>query len=87
MIDILTNKAHAKNAKDDHTKMLTSSELMILSRWVDSNYQFYGSYYGRRHRRWATADPKAPSYDPKKDFRRKATAAEALSAIAPKWHR
>jgi hypothetical protein len=87
MIDILTDKAHKKNAKDDHTKMLTARELMILSRWVDSNYQFYGSYYGRRHRRWATADAKVPSYDPKKDFRRKATPTEALSNRAPKWHR
>ena len=87
MIDILTKKAHPKNAKDDHTKMLTANELMILSRWVDANYQFYGSYYGRRHRRWATADPKNPSYDPKKDFRRKATAAEAISNRAPKWHK
>jgi len=77
MIDILTNKAHPKNAKDDHTKMLTVREMMILCRWVDSNYQFYGSYYGRQHGRFAK----------NKDFRRKPTAAEAVSNIAPKWHR
>jgi hypothetical protein len=87
MIDLLTNKSHKKNAKDDHSKMLTPREMMILSRWVDSNYQFYGSYYGRRNARWAKADPKNPSYDPVRDFRRKATAAEAISNRAPKWHK
>jgi len=87
LIDVLTKKAHPKNAKDDHTKMLNASELMILSRWVDSNYQFYGSYYGRRNAAWAKPDPRKPQYNPKTDFRRKATAAEALSNVAPKWHR
>jgi len=77
MIDILTSKAHAKNKKDDHTKMLTPREMMILSRWVDANYQFYGSYYGRQSARFAKD----------KDFRRKATAAEAISNVAPKWHK
>ena len=77
MIDILTSKAHAKNKKDDHTKMLTPREMMILSRWVDANYQFYGSYYGRQSARFAKD----------KDFRRKATAAEAISNVAPEWHK
>jgi hypothetical protein len=57
--------------------MLTPRELMILSRWVDANYQFFGSYYGRRNGRFAKT----------KDFRRKATAAEAISNVAPKWHK
>jgi len=86
MIDILTNKAHAKNAKDDHTKMLTAREMMILCRWVDTNYQFYGSYYGRQHGRWAKPDPRNPSYNTA-DFRRKPTFVEAVSKSAPKWHR
>ena len=86
MVDMLTNKAHPKNAKDDHTKMLTSREMMILCRWVDTNYQFYGSYYGRHHGRWVKPDPGKPSYKPA-DFRRKATFAEAVSNSAPKWHR
>ena len=86
MMNILTQKAHPKNKKDDHTKMLTAREMMILSRWVDTNYQFYGSYYGRHHSRWANKDPKNPSYDPA-DFRRKPTAAEAISNIAPEWHK
>ena len=86
MIDILTNRAHPKNAKDDHTKMLTAHQLMILSRWVDTNYQFYGSYYGRRHARWVKPDPRKPSYDPA-DFRRKPAFTEAIGNRAPKWHR
>ncbi len=87
MMALLTNAADPKNAKDDHTGMLAARELMILRRWVDSNYQFYGSYYGRRHSAWATkADPAKPGYKPA-DFRRKATFAEAISNRAPVWHR
>ena len=75
---LLTDAAHPKNAKDDHSKMLTERELMILSRWVDSNYQFYGSYFGRHHPQWVKPDPAVPAYNPA-DFRRKATFAEATS--------
>ena len=57
VIGVLTNPADAKNAKDDHCKMLSAMELMILCRWVDSNYQFYGSYFGRQHPQWVNADP------------------------------
>ena len=49
---MLTDPAHPKNAKDDHSQMLTPMELMILSRWVDTNYQFYGTYFGRQHPQW-----------------------------------
>ncbi|MEE9602102.1 MAG: hypothetical protein V3V75_02265, partial [Thermoguttaceae bacterium] len=86
LIDVLTDSAHAKNAKDDHSDMLTKNELMILSRWVDSNYQFYGSYFGRRHSQWVNQDPGIPAYDPA-DFRRKSTFEEATNFFAPKWHR
>jgi len=86
LIDVLTKRAHPKNAKDDHTRMLTDREMMVLSRWVDTNYQYYGSYYGRRHSRWAKADPKDPAYAPA-DFRRKPTFAEAIHNRAPKWHK
>ena len=87
LIDILTNPKHPKNAKDDHTKMLTAREMMVLCRWVDSNYQFYGSYYGRQHSHWADKpDPGKPAYNPA-DFRRKPTFAEAISDRAPEWHR
>jgi cytochrome c553 len=86
MIDMLTNPKHPKNAKKDHSKRLTKMELMRMIRWADSNYQFYGSYYGRQHPIWQNADEKNPAYDPA-DFRRKATFEEAISNRAPKWHR
>jgi hypothetical protein len=86
MVAVLTDAAHPRNAKDDHTKMLTERELMILCRWVDSNYQYYGSYFGRHHPQWVNKDPKNASYDPA-DFRRKATFEEATGFLAPPWHR
>ncbi len=66
--------------------MLSEMELMILSRWVDSNYQFYGSYFGRQHPQWVNSDPGNPAYNPA-DFRRKATFDEATGFLAPLWHR
>jgi hypothetical protein len=86
LIAVLTDPADPKNAQDDHSKMLTEMEMMILSRWVDSNYQFYGSYFGRYHPQWVKRDPKIPDYDPA-DFRRKATFTEATGFLAPPWHR
>jgi hypothetical protein len=86
MVALLIDAKHPKNAKDDHSKMLTERELMVLCRWVDSNYQFYGSFFGRHHPQWVNQDPKNPSYDPA-DFRRKATFEEATGFLAPPWHR
>ncbi len=86
LVALLTQPHHPKNARDDHTTMLTAIELMILCRWVDSNYQFYGAYFGRHHPRWAGADPAHPTYSPA-DFRRKPTFDEAIAFLAPAWHR
>ncbi|MFC1597074.1 hypothetical protein ACFL5Q_03925 [Planctomycetota bacterium] len=86
MIEVLTDSAHAKNAEEDHSEMLTEMELMILSRWVDTNYQFYGTYFGRHHPNWVKPDPAKPSYDPA-DFRRRPTFEEAIGFFAPEWHR
>jgi hypothetical protein len=86
MIDMLTKSGHPKNAKDDHSKMLTEMEMMLLTRWVDTNYQFYGSYFGRHHPQWVNPDPAVPAYRPA-DFRRKPTFEEATSISAPPWHR
>lgn len=86
LVAILTDPAHPKNAQDDHTKMLTPMERMRLCRWVDTNYQFYGTYFGRHHAQWVNADPNIPEYDPS-DFRRKATFEEAIQFLAPTWHR
>jgi hypothetical protein len=86
MLALLTNSAHPKNAKDDHSKMLSEMELMRLSRWVDSNYQYYGSYFGRHHPQWVNPDPAVSAYNPA-DFRRQPTFEEATSFLAPAWHR
>ena len=86
LMALLTQREHPKNAKDDHSKMLTTMELVIVSRWVDSNYQYYGTYFGRHHPQWVNADPANPAYQPT-DFRRKATFAEATGFLAPAWHR
>ena len=86
LMAVLTDSKHPKNAKDDHSKMLTATELMILSRWVDTNYQFYGSYFGRQHPQWVNPDPSIPTYNPA-DFRRKASFDEATGFLAPPWHR
>ena len=60
--------------------------MMVVSRWVDSNYQFYGSYFGRQHPQWVHPDPNVPAYSPA-DFRREATFEEAIGFLAPPWHR
>ncbi|MHC4701203.1 MAG: HzsA-related protein, partial [Planctomycetota bacterium] len=86
LIAMLRDPDHPKNALDDHSEMLDKYELMILCRWVDCNYQFYGGYYGRQHSAYANADPKDPAYDPA-DFRRKPLFEEAISTRAPYWHR
>ncbi|MCP4614264.1 MAG: hypothetical protein GY845_36730 [Planctomycetes bacterium] len=86
LIRMLTDPDHPKNAEDDHSEMLDKNEVMILCRWVDSNYQFYGGYYGRQHSAWVKADPKNPAYEPA-DFRRKPLFEEAISMRAPDWHR
>jgi len=85
LIAMLTDPDHPKNSQDDHSEMLDKMELMVLGRWVDSNYQFYGSYYGRHHSVWVNADPQKPSYKPA-DFRRKPLFEEAISMRAPRWH-
>lgn len=87
LIAVLTDRSHPKNATDDHSTMLTDMELMVLSRWVDTNYQFYGSYFGRQHPHWLNPDPAVRVYHPAADFRRKATFEEAIGFLAPPWHR
>jgi len=86
LMAVLTQREHPKNADEDHTRLLTDMELMVLARWVDSHYQYYGTYYGRHHAQWVQADPAQAAYRPS-DFRRKATFDEAISAGAPEWHR
>jgi hypothetical protein len=86
LMAILTQADHPKNRTEDHSQMLTSIERMVLSRWVDSNYQFYGTYYGRHHARWIEPDSSNAAYNPA-DFRREPRFEEAVSKRAPDWHR
>ncbi len=86
LMALLTQKDHPKNRTDDHSKMLTPMERMVLCRWIDSNYQFYGTYYGRHHAHWIEPDTSNAAYDPA-DFRRKPSFEEAISKLAPSWHR
>jgi len=86
LIGMLTNPDHPKNKENNHAKLLTKNELEIMSRWVDSNYQFYGTYYGRHHWDWAKKDEPEASYKTA-DFRRKPKFEEAVSMSAPEWHR
>lgn len=86
LIALLSDPAHPKNAQENHAALLTDRELMIFRRWADTNYQFYGSYYGRHHSDWANPEKKDRDYNVA-DFRRKATFDEAVSMFAPEWHR
>jgi hypothetical protein len=69
----LSDKIHNDPA---HRARLTDEERYRISRWIDANYQFYGTYYGR-HRGDHAAHP---------NFRVMPTVEEALSTEAPAWH-
>ena len=86
LMAMLSDPKHPQNAKNNHSKLLTSMELMRMARWIDSNYQFYGSYFGRHHPQWAKPETKSDAYDPA-DFRRRATFEESVGFLAPAWHR
>jgi len=61
----------------DHNTLLTEAELIRLITWVDSNAQYYGSYYGRHH----------SEHRGHPNFRRVPTFEEAVGSTAPDWHR
>ena len=63
--------AHLKKGHQDIK--LTQAEWVRLTTWVDSNGQFYGSYYGRRNLR----------YKDHPNFRPEPTFAQAISTRAP----
>jgi len=73
----LLSTIRTTDRKDPHYGLLSKAALLKIIRWVDTNYQFYGAYYGRHHGAHA-AHP---------DFRRKATFEEAISPRAPDWHK
>ena len=59
-----------------HRARLTDEELWKIFRWIDTNYSFYGTYYGRHHGDWQGHS----------NFRPMPTVEEALSNVAPSWH-
>ena len=72
----LISTIRTTDSKDPHHGLLSQGELLKIIRWVDSNYQFYGTYYGRHH----------GAHKAHPDFRRAPTFEEAISRIAPGWH-
>ena len=72
LVSVLDTDSH----NDPHRNILSDLEMMVLCRWVDSNYQFYGTYYGRHH----------SAHYQHQYFRREPTFEEAVDRLAPYWH-
>ncbi|MCP4857153.1 MAG: hypothetical protein GY903_21940 [Fuerstiella sp.] len=72
----LVSTIRTDDSADPHYQLLSQGELLKIIRWVDTNYQFYGTYYGRHH----------GAHKNHADFRRDPTFEEAISSIAPDWH-
>jgi len=67
--------ARAKQLAEVHARVkLTPEELLKITNWVDTNCQFYGAYWGRRHLK----------YQDLPDFRPTPTFALAVSQEPPK---
>ena len=60
----------------EHGGMLTKEEMIQLVTWIDSNAQYYGSYYGKHHL----------AYKGKPGFRKLPTFEETIEEVAPGWH-
>lgn len=73
----LVSTIRTSDRNDPHHQLLSQGEMLRIFRWVDSNYQFFGTYYGRRHGAHAAMP----------DFRREPTFEEAISPTAPPWHK
>ena len=73
---VLVSTIRTTDSQDSHYQLLSQGELLKIIRWVDTNYQFYGTYYGRHH----------GAHEAHPDFRRDPTFEEAISPIAPAWH-
>ena len=73
----LTDKGLAKRAAElaeKHKEVdLTTAELLKISTWLDSNCQYYGSYWGRRHVKYRND----PGYRPNVTFE------QAISTTPP----
>ena len=66
--------AHAARLAKKHKKVkMSQAEMVRLTTWVDSNAQYYGSYWGRRNKRYKDH----PNYRPVPTFK------QALSYTSP----
>jgi len=71
-------RARAEKLAIRHAKVadkITPEEFLRLTNWIDTNCQYYGSYWGRRDLR----------YKDSADFRRVPTFVEARSPCVPEW--
>jgi hypothetical protein len=59
-----------------HGGKLTKEEMIQVVTWIDSNAQYYGTYYGKHH----------IAYRDKPGFRKLPTFEEAIDEVAPAWH-
>jgi len=59
-----------------HADMLTKAEFIQVVTWIDSNAQYYGTYYGKHHL----------AYRHKTGFRTVPTFEETINNQAPPWH-
>ncbi|MHC4266055.1 MAG: HzsA-related protein [Planctomycetota bacterium] len=72
---VLSGK-HDKLLSSKHGGKLTKEEMIQVVTWIDSNAQYYGSYYGKHH----------IAYQDKSGFRTLPTFEEAIDEVAPAWH-
>jgi len=75
LVGVLSGK-HDKLLNVRHGDKLTKEEMIQVVTWIDSNAQYYGSYYGKHHL----------AYRDKPGFRRLPTFEEAIDGVAPDWH-
>jgi len=75
LVGVLRGK-HDDILSEKHGNKLTKEELVQVVTWVDSNAQYYGTYYGKHHL----------AYRNKSGFRRLPTFEEAIDNTAPPWH-
>jgi hypothetical protein len=71
-------RARAERLAKGHAETVAKvapEEFLRLANWIDTNCQFYGSYWGRRDL----------SHKDKPDFRRSPTFEEARNRCAPEW--
>jgi hypothetical protein len=75
LVGVLRGK-HDDTLSVPHGGKLSKEEMIQVVTWVDSNAQYYGSYYGKHH----------IAHQDKPGFRTVPTFEEAIDHVAPDWH-